>query len=47
VHPTHDATKFVRELLLQHGDIVTELEVRRASLEDTYMRMVYEQEVAQ
>jgi ABC-2 type transport system ATP-binding protein len=46
VHSTHDATKFVRELLLQNGDSVTDLEVRRASLEDTYMKMVYEQEVA-
>ncbi len=46
VHSTHDATKFVRELLLQNGELVTDLEVRRASLEDTYMKMVYEQEVA-
>jgi len=45
VHSTHDATKFVRELLLHNGDSVTDLEVRRASLEDTYMKMVYEQEV--
>jgi ABC-2 type transport system ATP-binding protein len=39
VHPTSDATKFVRELLAQHED-VTGLEVRRASLEDTYMALV-------
>jgi ABC-2 type transport system ATP-binding protein len=45
VHSTHDATKFVRELLLQNGDAVTDLEVRRASLEDTYMKLVYEHEV--
>ena len=47
VHSTLDATKFVRELLLHNGETVTDLEVRRASLEDTYMKMVYEQEVAQ
>jgi ABC-2 type transport system ATP-binding protein len=39
VHSTSDATKFVRELLAQHED-VTALEVRRASLEDTYMALV-------
>jgi ABC-2 type transport system ATP-binding protein len=47
VHPTHDATKFVRELLLQNGERVKDLEVRRASLEDTYMSMVYQHELGQ
>jgi ABC-2 type transport system ATP-binding protein len=42
VHPTEDATAFVRDLLNQHGDAVTDLEVRRASLEDTYMAVVRE-----
>jgi ABC-2 type transport system ATP-binding protein len=42
VHATDDATTFVRQLLNQHGDAVTDLEVRRASLEDTYMAMVRE-----
>lgn len=44
VHATADATGFVRELLTQHSDEVQELEVRRASLEDAYMALVYEQE---
>ena len=43
VHSTADATGFVRDLLTQHGD-VTHLEVRRASLEDTYMTLVHEHE---
>jgi ABC-2 type transport system ATP-binding protein len=40
VHATEDATTFVRRLFEQHGDAVTDLEVRRASLEDTYIAMV-------
>ena len=40
VHATHDATAFVRDLFAQHGDRLADLEVRRASLEDTYMAMV-------
>lgn len=40
VHSTMDATTFVRELFVQHGDAIGDLEVRRASLEDTYMTMV-------
>ena len=40
VHSTEDATRYVRDLLNQHGDAVTDLEVRRASLEDTYMALV-------
>ena len=35
---------FVRELFAQHGDEITDLEVRRASLEDTYMALVHRQE---
>jgi ABC-2 type transport system ATP-binding protein len=42
VHSTEDATRYVRDLLNQHGDAVTDLEVRRASLEDTYMALVRE-----
>jgi ABC-2 type transport system ATP-binding protein len=42
VHSTLDATRFVRELFHEHGDSIAELEVRRASLEDTYMAMVRE-----
>ncbi|WP_374202623.1 ABC transporter ATP-binding protein [Amycolatopsis sp. GM8] len=40
VHSTMAATKFVHELFLQYGDEIGDLEVRRASLEDTYMAMV-------
>ena len=40
VHATPDATTFVRELFAQYGDAVADLEVRRATLEDTYMAMV-------
>jgi ABC-2 type transport system ATP-binding protein len=40
VHATPDATPFVRRLLAEHGEEVTDLEVRRASLEDTYIAMV-------
>ena len=45
VHATADATKFVRELFLQYGDGVADLEVRRASLEDTYMALVQQYEL--
>jgi ABC-2 type transport system ATP-binding protein len=41
---TDDATGFVRGLLAAHPDIA-DLEVRRASLEDTYLAMVHHHEV--
>ena len=44
VHSTADATQFVRNLLNQHGDEVTDLEVRRASLEDIYIDLVHAHE---
>jgi ABC-2 type transport system ATP-binding protein len=44
LHATDDATGFVRELFAQHGDALADLEVRRASLEDTYMAMVHRHE---
>ncbi|MEV6813777.1 ABC transporter ATP-binding protein, partial [Micromonospora sp. NPDC051296] len=44
VHSTSDATAFVRELFAQHGEEIADLEVRRASLEDTYMALVHEYE---
>ncbi|WP_317493036.1 ABC transporter ATP-binding protein [Haloechinothrix sp. LS1_15] len=44
VHATTEATPFVRQLFEQHGDRVTDLEVRRASLEDTYITMVQRHE---
>jgi ABC-2 type transport system ATP-binding protein len=40
VHSADDSTRFVRELFRQYGESVEDLEVRRASLEDTYMAMV-------
>jgi ABC-2 type transport system ATP-binding protein len=43
VHSTPDATGYVRSLLAQHDD-VTDLEVRRATLEDTYIAMVQQHE---
>jgi ABC-2 type transport system ATP-binding protein len=44
VHPTEQATKFTRELFAHYGEAVEDLEVRRASLEDTYMALVQEYE---
>src|SRR5215203_6032784 len=40
VHAPTDATLFVRELFAQYGDDISDLEVRRASLEDAYMSLV-------
>ncbi|WP_330182052.1 ABC transporter ATP-binding protein [Nocardia sp. NBC_01503] len=40
VDTTSESTQFVYELFKQHGEKVDELEVRRASLEDTYMTLV-------
>jgi ABC-2 type transport system ATP-binding protein len=40
VHATDDATAYVRELFVQYGDAVADLEVRRASLEDSYVTLV-------
>ncbi|MEV6096601.1 ABC transporter ATP-binding protein [Nocardia sp. NPDC051981] len=40
VHTTTESTKFVYGLFQQFGESVEELEVRRASLEDTYMTLV-------
>jgi ABC-2 type transport system ATP-binding protein len=40
LHSTDDPTRFVRELFAQHGEEIGDLEVRRASLEDTYMDLV-------
>ncbi len=35
-----DAPSFVQKLFEEHGDAITDLEVRKASLEDTYIKMV-------
>ncbi|WP_051792068.1 ABC transporter ATP-binding protein [Amycolatopsis jejuensis] len=40
VHSTTEATKYVYELFKQHGEAVADLEVRRASLEETYLTLV-------
>ncbi len=44
VHATADATTFVRELFMQYGEEVEDLEIRRASLEDAYMVLVQQHE---
>jgi len=44
VHTTTAATEFVHKLFLQYGEEIADLEVRRASLEDTYMTLVREYE---
>jgi ABC-2 type transport system ATP-binding protein len=44
VHAAADATAFVRQLFQQYGDGIADLEVRRASLEDTYMTLVRDAE---
>ncbi|UGT59121.1 ABC transporter ATP-binding protein [Nocardia asteroides] len=40
VHTAVESTEFVHDLFRQHGGEIRELEVRRASLEDTYMTLV-------
>ena len=47
VHAPADATRFVRELFWQYGDAISDLEVRRASLEDAYMCLVHQFESGQ
>lgn len=44
VHASKDGTEFVRKLLSQHKSGISDLEVRRASLEDTYMAIVEKHE---
>lgn len=41
---TADPTAFVRGLFDRHGDEVSDLEVRRATLEDTYLALVHRHE---
>jgi ABC-2 type transport system ATP-binding protein len=47
VHSTTESTRFAHELFKQYGEAIGELEVRRASLEDTYMTLVREAEAGQ
>jgi ABC-2 type transport system ATP-binding protein len=44
VHPAEDPVGFVRELFRQYGGSVEDLEINRASLEDTYMALVRQSE---
>jgi ABC-2 type transport system ATP-binding protein len=44
VHAADDATAFVRDLFRQYGESIEDLEVRRTSLEETYMALVREAE---
>ncbi len=44
VHAADDATAFVRALFAQYGDDVADLEIRRTTLEDTYMSLVRKHE---
>ncbi|QYK50618.1 MAG: ABC transporter ATP-binding protein [Anaerolineales bacterium] len=44
VHAGRDATSFARNLLAQHPEGITNLEIRHASLEDAYMTIVQTQE---
>ncbi|GAA2904635.1 multidrug ABC transporter ATP-binding protein [Actinoplanes cyaneus] len=46
VHSTADATAYVRELFRQYGEAIGDLEVRRSSLEETYMKLVHEAEAS-
>ena len=40
VHSDADSTRFVRELFERYGEDISDLEVRRASLEDSYVALV-------
>jgi len=44
LHATDDATAFVRRLLAEPGEDVADLEIRRTSLEDTYLAMIHRHE---
>jgi ABC-2 type transport system ATP-binding protein len=46
-HCTPDSTSFVRQLFASGGGDISELEVRRASLEDTYLALVRQAEANQ
>ena len=46
-HTAKDSTRFVFELFKQYGEAIENLEVRRASLEDTYLTLVRRAESAE
>jgi ABC-2 type transport system ATP-binding protein len=41
---TSDSTQFARELFAQYGEAISDMEIRRASLEDTYLALVRQAE---
>ena len=45
-HSTLESTRFVFDLFRRHGEAIADLEVRRSSLEDTYLSLVHQAEVA-
>jgi ABC-2 type transport system ATP-binding protein len=47
VQSTTESTKFAFELFKQYGESIAELEVRRSSLEDTYLSLVHQAESGQ
>jgi ABC-2 type transport system ATP-binding protein len=47
VHSTPEAPGFIHDLFVQYGDGISDLEVRRASLEDAYMSLVRRFEAGQ
>jgi ABC-2 type transport system ATP-binding protein len=44
VASSRESTRFVRDLFRRYGDTIGDIEVRRASLEDTYLRLVKQAE---
>jgi ABC-2 type transport system ATP-binding protein len=44
VHSTNESTKFAFDLFKQYGEAIADLEVRRSSLEDTYLALVKQAE---
>lgn len=46
-HTTADSTRFVFDLFKRYGEAIADLEVRRSSLEDTYLSLVHQAEARQ
>ena len=47
VRSTRESTTFVFELFTRYGKAITDLEIRRSSLEDTYLALVHQAELAE
>lgn len=47
IHATNNATQYVRQLLEQNKNGISDLEVRRVNLEDTYMAIVQQHTIKQ